>query len=117
MHPPTDDRRASGGPTGHVALMDALRGLAAAVVVAGHARWLLSMSYESYSSRYGLSLDLSTALFLALSLFQFHHEAVVVFFVVSGFAIHFREARLMSAGKGTGRLDLGRFAGRRLRRL
>jgi len=97
--------------------MDALRGLAAAMVVAGHARWLPSMSYATYSSRYGLDLDLSTALFLALSVFQFQHEAVVVFFVVSGFAIHFREARLMAEGKGTGRLDLARFAGRRLRRL
>jgi len=97
--------------------MDALRGLAALMVLTGHARWLLAMSVDTYSARNGFGADPNSAFMLVLSFFRFHHEAVIVFFVVSGFAIHFRNARSIAEGSGNGRIALCAFARRRLRRL
>jgi peptidoglycan/LPS O-acetylase OafA/YrhL len=69
--------------------LDSLRGLAALYVVIGHARWLLWEGYTSgylqHPEDYGL---IEKFLVYFLSIFKFGHEAVIFFFVLSGFVIH-----------------------------
>ena len=69
--------------------LDSLRGLAAIYVVIGHARWLLWEGYTSgylhHPEEYNL---IERFLVYFLSVFKFGHEAVIFFFVLSGFVIH-----------------------------
>lgn len=69
--------------------LDSLRGLAAIYVVIGHARWLL---WEGYSIGFKLHMEhystLEKCFVYFLSIFKFGHEAVIFFFVLSGFVIH-----------------------------
>lgn len=68
--------------------LNSLRGLAAIYVLIFHARWLLS---ESFSNRtYTAHEDFLGKFFDVLfSFFRFGHEAVIFFFVLSGFLIHY----------------------------
>ena len=78
--------------------LDALRGMLAVYVVLHHARWLLWSGFDLWGVvphpiwqkllAYGVATPL-----------RFGHEAVMVFFVLSGFFIHLRAAELMAAGK------------------
>jgi peptidoglycan/LPS O-acetylase OafA/YrhL len=74
--------------------LDGLRGLAAVYVMIGHARWLLwegySEGYVKHPEKYGA---LNKMLMYFFSLFKFGHEAVLFFFVLSGFVIHLKYAR------------------------
>jgi peptidoglycan/LPS O-acetylase OafA/YrhL len=81
----------------HLLFLDGLRGLAALYVMIGHARWLLwegySEGYVKHPEQYSM---LNKTLMYFFSLFKFGHEAVLFFFVLSGFVIHLKYARNLS---------------------
>lgn len=66
--------------------LESLRGLAAIYVLIHHCRWLLT---ENYSYRNTKEFDLEYIATKALVFFRFGHEAVIFFFVLSGFVIHY----------------------------
>jgi peptidoglycan/LPS O-acetylase OafA/YrhL len=103
--------------TTNLAFLDGMRGIAAAYVMVGHARWLLwegySEGYLRHPERYSLG---GKALVYAGSAFRWGHEAVLFFFVLSGFVIHLRYARRLQDG-GDPRFDLGPYLYRRARRI
>lgn len=78
----------------NIVFLDTLRGFAAIYVMVGHARWLL---WEGYSEGYQLHPETYSAynklLMYFFSLFKYGHEAVLLFFVLSGFVIHLRYAK------------------------
>ena len=107
-------------------VLDALRGLAALYVVLDHATALLwSGSSSLWFTDQGLparetgSLTFPVANALHLSML-FGGQAVLLFFLISGFCIHYRQARLLRDGDVDGsptRFNLVSFWQRRLRRL
>lgn len=98
--------------------LDGLRGLAALYVVVGHARWLL---WEGYSEGFLKHPDQYTGLgktiVYASVLFRYGHEAVLFFFVLSGFVIHLRYSRQLWLGKSGVRFDWRAYVWRRAKRL
>ncbi len=98
--------------------LDGLRGLAALFVVRHHARWLL---WEGMAEGYNLHPEQYSAagrvLVRALSVFRFGHEAVIFFFVLSGFVIHFGYAKKLHAQGAAARFDGAGYLLRRARRL
>lgn len=98
--------------------LDGLRGLAAFYVMVGHARWLL---WEGYSEGFLRHPEAYTpahkGLVYFFSLFKYGHEAVMFFFVLSGFVIHLRYARQLAVAGAGARFDWGGFVRRRARRL
>jgi peptidoglycan/LPS O-acetylase OafA/YrhL len=70
--------------------LDALRGLLATYVLMGHARWLLWEGWEKWTLQ--SHSHLANAVALGSALLRYGHEAVMVFFVLSGFFIHMRSA-------------------------
>jgi peptidoglycan/LPS O-acetylase OafA/YrhL len=110
----TDHRRVA-----WVGVLDALRGSAALYVVFNHVTVVLFPTYrESVSLGEPVTTRLTAA---ALSIFGFGHEAVILFFVLSGFCIHFRQAQhIRSAADGhiePFRFDVRGYIVRRLRRI
>jgi peptidoglycan/LPS O-acetylase OafA/YrhL len=107
-----------GAVSSKLAFLDGLRGLAAFYVMVGHARWLL---WEGYSTGYQLHPDrygpVGKVLVVAASAFKWGHEAVLFFFVLSGFVIHLKYARRLAAQGGATPFDLGTYVFRRARRL
>jgi peptidoglycan/LPS O-acetylase OafA/YrhL len=102
-----------------LAVLDALRGLAALYVVLHHAEWLLwapVLSGRDTNIGHRILLAFSSSLLLG-------HQAVLVFFLISGFCIHYRQARRLAveARPRTARwwlpLNVRSYAERRLRRL
>jgi len=93
--------------------LDAVRGLAALYVVMHHARMLLWISQHdalvsgSRKARYMVT---------AASSLTFGHQAVVLFFVLSGFCIHYRQAKGIREGSATA-FRLGPYLYRRARRI
>lgn len=71
-------------------ILDVFRGLAAIYVLIGHARWLL---WEGYSDGFVFHTDMygwfDSCMVYFLLIFKFGHYAVLLFFVLSGFVIHF----------------------------
>jgi peptidoglycan/LPS O-acetylase OafA/YrhL len=106
-----NDRRAK------LAFLDGLRGLAALYVAIGHARWLLwegySEGYKQHPQRYSL---LGKALVYGMAAFRWGHEAVIFFFVLSGFVIHLGYAARLAEG-GAAPFDLWPYLVRRAKRL
>jgi peptidoglycan/LPS O-acetylase OafA/YrhL len=112
------------GPPGRhleLAVLDALRGLAALYVMLCHARWFLWAGYYEY-----LTSDppaLGRLLAVAFSGLRYGHQAVLLFFVISGVCIHFRQAGALAGAPGAGAsrrrspLDVPAYAWRRARRL
>lgn len=99
-----------------LAFLDGLRGLAALYVMIGHARWLLwegHASYLAHPDHYG---PFGKALVYLSTGFRFGHEAVIFFFVLSGFVIHLRYARRLVADPAA-RFDFWPYLARRARRL
>lgn len=79
--------------------LDTFRGIAAIYVLLHHARWLLT---ENFSNRQRLqfnhsSLEKYVAYFF--SIFRFGHEMVILFFVLSGFVIHFSVLKTLERNK------------------
>lgn len=117
---PSASRSAVDGRLGLVVL-DLLRGLTALYVVVHHARWLLWMGTEEFAQT-----DPSVfgrALAAASSLFRFGALPVMLFFLISGFCIHYRQATaLVTADRGQSPalltlLEPRGYAWRRLRRI
>ena len=98
--------------------LDGLRGLAAFYVMVGHARWLLwegySVGFQKHPASYS---TINKALMYFFSLFKYGHEAVLFFFVLSGFVIHLRYARQMKEQGNEAKFDWAAFVWRRARRL
>ena len=95
--------------------LDALRGLAALYVVCHHARTLLFISLKDALAGPD---PLVKALALASAPFAFGHQAVVFFFVLSGFCIHYRQAKeLADPGPDGFRFRIFPYIGRRVRRI
>jgi peptidoglycan/LPS O-acetylase OafA/YrhL len=99
-------------------VLDALRGLTALYVVLHHAEWLLwspALGAASGVGKLGLTIATSSLLF--------GHQAVLIFFLISGFCIHHSQAKRLATGAAAsnGRkvlpLDLSSYAWRRARRL
>ncbi len=101
----------------NLAFLDGMRGIAATYVMLGHARWLLwegySGGYLRHPERYSAA---GKALVYASSAFRWGHQAVLFFFVLSGFVIHLRYARRLQSGEDA-RFDLGPYLYRRARRI
>ncbi len=94
--------------------LEALRGALALYVVLHHARWLLWEQQAQWAQ--SAHPWWSNAIAVASSVLRYGHEAVIVFFVLSGFFIHFRWAR--DAARGEDRpLVVSEYARRRAHRL
>lgn len=94
--------------------LDALRGVLAVCVLFGHARWLLWAGHAEWFASSPQWWEYPLA--FASAAFRYGYEAVMVFFVLSGFFIHLPIARDISGG-GSGVLDIRDFARRRFLRL
>lgn len=94
--------------------LDVLRGLLACYVLFGHARWLLWAGQSAWASQpHPLWANL---LAWAGASLRYAHEAVMVFFVLSGFFIHLRVAQRLARGESA-RVDAREYARRRVHRL
>lgn len=75
----------------NIRFLDGLRGIAALIVMIGHARLLL---WEGFTSGYKLHEQaysvIDKALMYSFSIFRYGHEMVILFFILSGFVIHLR---------------------------
>src|SRR6266480_2861015 len=74
------------------AWLDALRGIAALAVVIYHARAILWTGLGEVWKKHGTHPDLNAALGYLTAPFSYGYLGVTLFFVVSGFSIHFRAA-------------------------
>jgi peptidoglycan/LPS O-acetylase OafA/YrhL len=84
-------------------VLDGLRGLTALYVVVYHACGLLWRGASAGSPSFAWFFE---------NAFSFGHQAVLLFFLISGFCIHYRQAKT-----GAQRIDNVAFAVRRVRRL
>lgn len=98
----------------HLRSLDCLRGLLAVYVLAGHARWLL---WEGHSRWLAASHPWwADLLERASACLRYGHEAVMVFFVLSGYFIHLRAANALASGMELN-TSWGRYARHRIQRL
>jgi peptidoglycan/LPS O-acetylase OafA/YrhL len=96
--------------------LDLLRGLAALYVVCFHASVLTWENADHYTAVTGHDAAFHTLL-LSRAL-EFGKPAVLLFFLISGFCIHYRQATTLVSAPSAGRmLDIRVFAVRRVRRL
>jgi peptidoglycan/LPS O-acetylase OafA/YrhL len=106
--------RAGQRPVADLRVLDALRGLAAAYVVICHASALL-WAGTFPATRQGPLAEIYHRLV------DYSPVAVILFFVISGFCIHYRQAQRLAAGEASARWlsrgDVRKFATRRFRRL
>ncbi len=110
--------RDSSGRVADLAVLDALRGLAALYVMLGHAFHLLIQT----GSGPGTGSASLLAQEIGTGVFRWGHEAVLLFFLISGFCIHYRQARGLRTGMvGSSTLwswfDVQAYGLRRFRRL
>jgi len=98
--------------------MDGLRGLAAFYVMTGHARWLLWEGYsEGFQQHPETYSFFGKVLVYFFALFSHGGDAVLFFFVLSGFVIHLRYARQIAQKGAFASFGWGSFVWRRSRRL
>ncbi len=98
--------------------LDGLRGLAAFYVMVGHARWLLwegmQDGYQKHPELYSI---VDKLMMYSLGLFRYGHEAVLFFFVLSGFVIHLKYSKhILREGENTP-FAWGDYLLRRVRRI
>ena len=94
--------------------LDALRGILATYVVLHHARWLLWVGHSTWiQSPHPMWAN---CIANASAVFRYGHEAVMVFFALSGFFIHLRTAQRLATGSDV-RVNAVRFFRRRAHRL
>lgn len=91
--------------------LDALRGLLAVYVALGHCRWLLWGGHAAWLAAPHAAWEAVPAYLFAT--LRYGREAVMVFFVLSGFFIHFRAAER----NGAAEFNTGGFYRRRWHRL
>lgn len=96
--------------------IDALRGIAAVVVLLYHARDILWVGVSDTWSRYGWSFNFDTFLAYLSAPIVFGSLAVNLFFVLSGYCIHRRGARQL-ASNSNAQISLFQFFLRRVWRL
>ncbi|MEH1965206.1 MULTISPECIES: acyltransferase family protein [unclassified Nostoc] len=94
--------------------LDALRGFLAIYVLAGHCRWLLWVGNIGWS-QHPHSWYAEILVYASASL-RYGHEAVIIFFVLSGFFIHLRVSKQLAQSK-TFQLNVINFFHRRCHRL
>ena len=75
-----------------LSVLDALRGGAALYVVCSHAAILMTTRFWEARSMHSLPLQ---AMAVVMYIFAYGHQAVILFFVLSGFCIHFRQAQAL----------------------
>jgi peptidoglycan/LPS O-acetylase OafA/YrhL len=100
---------------GNLKILDTLRGFASIYVLFGHARWLLwegyTFGYKLHPNAYSILNKIGMYFF---SLFQFGHQSVLFFFVLSGFVIHWSSSKRFNK---TGQFDILDYLFRRLKRI
>jgi peptidoglycan/LPS O-acetylase OafA/YrhL len=105
-------------PINRIGFLDGLRGLAALYVMLHHARWLLwegfTEGFALHPERYSMLGKLGA--YASLSLY-YGHQAVIFFFVLSGFVIHVRYASALAEQGAAAQFDLRPFVVRRWRRI
>ncbi|WP_158500414.1 acyltransferase [Xenococcus sp. PCC 7305] len=94
--------------------LDALRGLLALYVLCGHARWLLWAGHSEWKQY--IHPLWSNIIAYSSGCFRYGHEAVIIFFVLSGFFIHLRVSKQLAEKNGF-QLDIVYFFKRRFHRL
>src|SRR5688572_13305266 len=87
--------------------LDVLRGLLAIFVVAHHARWLCWIGQAKWQAMEHPWWSSTLANLSAV--FRYGHEAVMVFFVLSGFLIHLRAANQWSTQNRIEPVDMPEF--------
>jgi peptidoglycan/LPS O-acetylase OafA/YrhL len=96
-------------------LLDSLRGFAAIYVLIHHCRWLLWEGYEKgYLQHPGTYSFLNKLQLYFFSCFKFGNEAVLFFFVLSGFVIHYSVSRRIEKD---GQFKVGDYFIKRFRRI
>src|SRR5207248_2247320 len=87
-------------------------------VLIGHARWLLwegfAAGFMKHPAQYPLLSKLMA--FFALT-FNYGHQAVIFFFVLSGFVIHLRYSQALEQDPQKARLNVWQFYFRRFHRI
>lgn len=94
--------------------LDALRGLLATYVLLGHCRWLLWAGNSDWG-QHSHSWWSSFLAYASASL-RYGHEAVIIFFVLSGFFIHLRASKQLAKSQ-TFQFNVINFFQRRCHRL
>ena len=102
-----------------LSVLDALRGLAALYVMLSHARSFLWIGQREFAATGEHGLPFVAA--AASASLVYAHQAVCLFFLISGFCIHYRQAKALSQ-RGPGvtpdsGFNLKSFARRRFKRL
>lgn len=105
-------------PPVELKFLDGLRGLAALEVMVGHARWLLWEGYSTGYLKHPQTYNIfSKALVYFFSAFRYGHQAVMFFFVLSGFVIHLRYSQKIQKDGQAVKFDFWTFLKRRAKRL
>ena len=104
-------------PDRSLAFLDGLRGLAAVWVMLHHARWLLWEGWESFRTHPQEYSAIGKTIAFALVPLRYGHEAVLFFFVLSGFVIHLGCAKRIVTQGAAARFDWPGYMLRRARRL
>jgi peptidoglycan/LPS O-acetylase OafA/YrhL len=117
-HQPSSVARDERAPSPSTTFLDGLRGLAALYVLIHHAALLLHQGYRyGYLKHPGEYSAAGKVGVLALNAFRFGHEAVLFFFVLSGFVIHLGTAKRLRDQGPAARFGWLTFVKRRALRL
>ena len=99
-----------------IVFLDALRGIAAVYVVMGHARWLLWEGYAAYLTHSAQYSFPEKILVYTLAVTKYGHQAVLFFFVLSGFVIHYKYSKALNKDADS-MLNIEEYFSRRIRRI